>query len=114
MRQASTVESFYALQPAQYSVLRRLELKQSTEASHAQLAMEVELVDRRDARGLLTLTFTHVTDLKIDWPEWSLVQADVIDIKDVSDQGLEAQRFRVYEGSGLFRLSCGGFRARIS
>jgi hypothetical protein len=41
------------------------------------------------------------------------VEVDVIDIRDITDHGLEDIRYRVSEGDGLFAFSCKDFRANL-
>lgn len=112
---SEVIAAFHALRPKEYPFLIRIEIKQVSSGSRlASLVMTLELGRGVGSSHRLLLTFEHVTDLKVDWPEWSVVKLDVIEIEDVSARGLEDQRFRIYEGSGLLALACADFNAKVS
>jgi hypothetical protein len=105
---------YHAIRPTEYPLLSRLELRQPImDRTVGGLAMLLELAREGGTHESLVLTFDEVTNLSIEWPEWSSIRVDVIEIEDISDRQLEGQRYRAYEGSGLFSLSCKDFNVTI-
>lgn len=110
----STIAAFHELKPLRFAILARFEVSQTgTVASATGLRLVLQLRSEDEGFGCLHLVFEGVRDLKIDWPPWSLVKTDVIDISDLSDRGLEDLSFRVAEGAGMFAFSCREFTARV-
>jgi hypothetical protein len=65
-----------------------------------------------DGRSRLEATFLGVVDLQLSWPSFPTpTQLDVIDIRDVSADGLENISYRVAEGAGFFAFWCSEFFA---
>ena len=113
MIQRALIAQFYSLRPIRFPILRRFEIHQEAGQGAPLLQLSLELMSDAPGEGTLLLTFDRVVDLKVEWPQWSLVRVDVIAIADVSDQGLEDIRYRVSEGAGFFAFSCGDFHADV-
>jgi len=79
----------------------------------SELTLSLELISETEANEKLTVAFERVVDLRIDWPQWSVVGVDVIEIIDVSGHQLEGIQYRVAEGQGFFTFYCFDFRASV-
>jgi hypothetical protein len=103
---AELIQSYHELRPTQYARFASLSIDQEADGQSLRL-------DLRSAvgAGRLVLRFSGVRDLKIDWPQWSQITVDVVEITDISDRGMEDLAFRVHEGAGLFAFSCRAFDA---
>lgn len=65
-----------------------------------------------DGRARLEATFVGVVDLQLVWPSFPTpTQLDVIDVRDVSADGLENISYRVAEGADFFAFWCSDFHA---
>jgi hypothetical protein len=108
------IAAFHALNPTEFPILVLLEIQQIVERGLPRgLNLSLELARESNAQSHLLLRFEGVTDLRIDWPDWSLVRLDVIEVTDISGRGIEDARFRVSEGSGLFAFSCAEFHGGV-
>lgn len=105
--EGSTPQDYVQLRPSEFSVLEELVLRQTTEDGL------VVLLEARtaDLGSHLSIVFSGVRGLSIDWPEWSVVSLDLVGITDVTGEQLEDLNFRVAEASGLFVFSCRQFQA---
>jgi hypothetical protein len=102
---ADMIRRYHELHPVEFSQLGSLTIEQGP----AELCLSLDLQSHGDGR--LTLRFDGVRDLKIDWPQWSRIRVDVVEITDMSSRGLEDLVYRVHEGAGLFAFSCREFEA---
>ncbi|MDQ6946007.1 MAG: hypothetical protein M3256_06970 [Actinomycetota bacterium] len=110
----STIAAFHDLKPLRFAILRRFELSQTgTVPSSTGLRLALDLQPENAGLGSLHLVFEGVRDLKIDWPSWSVITTDVIEVSDISDRGMEDLYFRVSEGAGMFAFSCRAFTATV-
>ena len=111
---ATTIAGFHELDPRRFAILDRFALTQAVASPPAgALSLALDLRSEQDGLGVLHLAFEGIRELKIDWPSWSLIKTDVIEISDVSDRGMEDLRFRVHEGAGMFAFYCRGFSVTI-
>ena len=108
------IAAFYSLQPARFATLLDFQLHQEIVGSNVYPVLTLSLrLGSGEGRGVLALVFEGVRDLKIDWPRQLPVEVDVIDVRDVTDHGLEDIRYRVSEGESLLAFSCKDFRANL-
>jgi hypothetical protein len=113
MIQRDLIAQYHSLRPIRFPILRSFEILQEMGQGASLLRLSLDLISNVPGEGTLLLTFDRVVDLKVDWPQWSLVRVDVIEIADVSDRRLEDIRYRVSEGTGFFAFSCGDFHAAV-
>jgi hypothetical protein len=108
------IAAFHGLHPAQFATLLDFQLHQEIVGSDVYPVLTLSLrLGSGEGRGALALLFEGVRDLKIDWPSQLPVEVDVVDIRDITNHGLEDIRYRVSEGEGLFAFSCTDFRATL-
>ena len=108
------IADFYSLQPAGFATLLDFQLHQEIAGGDVYPVLTLSLrLGSAVGRGVLALVFEGVRDLKIDWPSQLPVEVDVIDVRDVTDHGLEDIRYRVSEGESLLAFSCKDFRANL-
>lgn|SRR5487761_1709387 len=110
----STISAFHHLRPLRFPILVRFEVSQTgTVPSATGLRLALDLRSENEELGSLQLVFEGVRDLKVDWPSWSVIKTDVIEISDISERGMEELCFRVAEGAGMFAFSCREFTATV-
>jgi hypothetical protein len=112
-RPADAIAEFHSLRPTRFPIVRRFAIDQAGGRKQCQLTLSVELIPDTAANERLALVFDRITDLRIDWPQWSVVRVDVIEIIDVSGHQLEGIQYRVAEGQGFFTFYCFDFRASV-
>jgi hypothetical protein len=105
------ITAFEKLVPVRFPVLQRIDLTQSLIGRSAEITIRLVL-GQEDDDGILHLAFEGVRGLKIDWPSWSVIKLDVIQISDLTHRGMEDLRYRVSEGAGMFAFSCRAFTAK--
>jgi hypothetical protein len=112
---ANSIDSFQSQRHTRFPVLSKFTIEQRLGGQSApSLFLSLELASDVETNQHLVVSFEGVRDLKIDWPQWSVIRLDAIVITDVSDRGLEGIRYRVAEGEEMFTFWCEGFDAAIS
>ncbi len=112
----SKIDEYHLLRQSRFPIVKRIELTQclpEREGGSA-LRLTMELTTSDGDKGSMILTFDNVRQLRLLQSNWSVIQAPLLEIKDISSRQWENMVYEIVDREhGVFSFCCSDFVAKV-